>query len=66
MTAEICAPALGAADGEVPEGATVVVGEAPDTWVVFGVGAKPRLIVCEHPAISNIPATNAAIRIPSG
>ena len=66
MTAGICAPAPGAADGVVPEGATVVVGEAPDTWVVFGVGAKPRSTTCEHPATSTAMATNAAIRMTSG
>jgi hypothetical protein len=70
MTAEIGAPAAGAPAGWPPEGEAGleagVVGEAPDTPVVFGGCPEPPLLVCEHPAISNDTATNAAIRIPPG
>ena len=45
MTSDIAAPAAGAVDGAgglLPEGGADVVGEKPDTAVVFGVCVCPE------------------------
>jgi hypothetical protein len=46
----------------------VVVGEKPETAVVFGlcVGPDWPAPVCEHPATSTESVTRTAIRIPTG
>ena len=70
MTSEIGAPAAGGADapGGLLPGETVVVGEKPDTDVVFGVWlcADWPAPWCEHAATSTESVTKAASRISTG
>ena len=70
MTSEIGAPLPGgvdAAGGLLPDGLVGDTAEVPeDAGVEVWVCGEPPLTGCVHPATSNVRATNAAIRIPSG
>jgi hypothetical protein len=68
MTSEIAAPAAGGAMDGLLANEVVVVGEKPETAVVFGlcVGPDWPAPVCEHPATSTESVTRTAIRIPTG